>query len=546
MSEPASERTCVLVVGGGPVGLSAAALLGRFGVPVVLIERRAGVNPHPRARSVNVRTGEIFRRLGLLEAVESVSLPRPWGEQFVYTETLAGREIGRMRMHVQPTAADGTVWSPAPWLLSSQDQIEPIIARAAASRPGVSLRWGTEVVAVDASGGAGADRVRATVRSANGAESVIEASWVIAADGAASFVRRNLGVAMEGGKDLATLVNCHFRADLRRWTDHRPAALYWTTAPARNVFQKIDADDRWLCQLGYDPRDHAPEYFDRDTAAAWIRRSIGEDVELDVIDVIPWVMHATVAETMRVGRVFLAGDAAHQLPPSGGFGMNTGVQDVHNLAWKLAFVERGLAGDALLDTYDVERRPVARYNADRSMDNARAVGRIRKLMERGDAEDAAAAVAASARYGNWLGMDLGLRYEAGCVIPDGTEPPAVADPVSDYAPCARPGHRAPHVEVTLAGRRVSTLDLFDDRFVVLAGPAATVRAAPGDAAPGDAAPVAVQRIDDAVFLAAYGLAADGAVLVRPDGHVAWRRASGVDGLDATALVRQLTGVPSSE
>ncbi|MCC6438654.1 MAG: FAD-dependent monooxygenase, partial [Acidimicrobiales bacterium] len=531
-----SERTCVLVVGGGPVGLSAAALLGRFGLPVVLVERRAGVNPHPRARSVTVRTGEIFRRLGVLEAIEAVSLPRPWGEQFVYTETLAGREIGRMRMHVQPIAADGTVWSPAPWLLSSQDQIEPIIARCAASQAGVSLRWGTELVSLDRSGGAGADRVRATVRSANGAESVIEASWVIAADGAASFVRRSLGVAMEGGKDLATLVNCHFRADLRRWTDHRPAALYWTTAPARNVFQKIDAGDRWLCQLGYDPREHAPEYFDRDTAAAWIRRSIGQDVELDVIDVIPWVMHATVAETMRVGRVFLAGDAAHQLPPSGGFGMSTGVQDVHNLAWKLAFVERGRAGDALLDTYDIERRPVARYNADRSMDNARAVGRIRRLMESGNAEDAAAAVAASARYGNWLGMDLGLHYEAGCLIPDGTEAPAVADPVSDYAPCARPGHRAPHHAITVDGATASTLDLFEDRFVVLAGPGAVVH--------GDGPDLSVRRIDDPTVLHTYGLSADGAVLVRPDGHVAWRQATGVAGLDAVGLVGRLTGVPS--
>ncbi len=526
------EQTCALVVGGGPVGLAAAALLGCFGLDVVLVERRGRINPHPRARSVNVRTAEIFRTLGIQAEIEAVSLPEPWGEQFVYTETLAGREIGRMPMRVQPIAADGTEWSPVPWLLSSQDQIEPVLADCAASSPTVALRWHTELLTLEP----GASSVTATVRQADGGEAVIEARWVIAADGAASAVRRSLAVAMEGGHDLATLVNCHFRADLDRYTAHRPAALYWTTAPARNVFQKIDLDGRWLCQLGYDPREHDPASFDRDKAAAWIQASIGappgEEVPLDVIDVIPWSMSCTVAERLRVGRVFLAGDAAHQLPPSGGFGMNTGVQDAHNLAWKLAFVERGWASEALLDTYDLERRPVARYNADRSFENTRAVGRIRKLMESGRAEDAAQAVADSARYGNWLGMDLGLHYEAGCVVPDGTSPPEVDDPVSDYAPCARPGHRAPHVPIELYGESGSTLDLFDDTFVVLAGPTARVGALAGPYAQ-------VVSADGAGLREAYGIGPSGAVLVRPDGHVAFRTVSGATTAQVEAVLRDL-------
>ena len=528
------EETTVLVVGAGPVGLSMAALLGRFDVPTVVIERHAAVNPHPRARSVNVRTAEIFRQWGILPHIEAVSLPRPWGEQFVYTETLAGRELGRTLMGVQPVRGDD-VLSPVPWLLSSQDQIEPIIARYAEGLDAVTLQWGHELVQLEHD----EDAVTATVRDVRTDERrQIRARWMVATDGAGSRVRNELGVEMEGGRNLATLVNCHFRADLSRFTDHRPAALYWTTAPARNVFQKIDMNDRWLCQIGYDPTQHRPEDFNATSAAAWIHRSIGDaDVEIDVIDVIPWVMSSTVAERFRVGRVFLAGDAAHQLPPSGGFGMNTGVQDAHNLAWKLAFVQRGWAGDALLDTYDQERRPIARYNADRSMENTRSVGRIRKLVETGRDADVADAVAATARYGNWLGMDLGLAYEVGARIADGTPAPIVADPVSDYRPCARPGHRAPHVALRRDGRPISTLDLFDLRFVLLLGADADAwdRAAQGmviesldvcrvgreltaaDTSSGDGSLHAVER--------QYGISAEGGVLVRPDGHVAWRGTS---------------------
>jgi len=339
------QQTAVVIVGAGPVGLSMAALLGRYGVPAVLVERRARVNPHPRARSINVRTVEVFRQWGLQDELEAVCLPRAWGERFVYCDTLAGREIGRTTLNIQPIV-DGEVLSPAPWLLSSQDQIEPVLLRYLERFADIEIRWSEEFVAVDDD----AAGVTVHTRQADGTERRLRARWLVAADGAASPVRRGLGVEMQGGHDLATLVNCQFRANLSRFTDDRPATLYWTTGPDRNVFQKIDLQDRWLCQLGYDPREHRPEDFDRDSAAAWILRSIGvtdpaiiDEIGLEVMDVIPWTMSCTVAESMRVGRVFLAGDAAHQLPPSGGFGMNTGVQDTHNLAWKLAWRAGGQA-----------------------------------------------------------------------------------------------------------------------------------------------------------------------------------------------------------
>lgn len=530
MSSPI--ETEVLIVGAGPGGLAMAALLGHHGVDCVAIERRHRTNPHPRARSVNVRTGEIFRQLGALDDIEAVSLPAAWSESLIYTESLAGREIGRTEMGVQPVVAGRRV-SPVPWLLSSQDQIEPILRRCAEDHDGVEVRFGTTLVDLDLDG----DEVVAMVESTTGRRS-IRARYLIAADGAGSTVRRRLGIAMEGPTDLATLINCHFRANLDPWTTDRPAALYWTTKPARNVFQKIDLEHRWLCQIGYDPRRDDPASFTNDKAEDWIRTSIfgpgeaadgaiGTGLDIEVIDVIPWVMSSTVAERFAQGRVFLVGDSAHQLPPSGGFGMNTAVQDAHNLAWKLAFVLRGRAEPALLDTYQLERAPVARYNADRSLENTRAVGRIRKIVETGDDPDAvAAAVTGAGRYGNWLGMDLGLYYEQGCLLADGSAPPVVDDPVSEYVDTARPGHRAPHVRLP-DGR--STLDLYHREPVLVVG--RDLRPDGADRLGG----LPVHRLggtgagDADEIHSLHGLEPTGALLVRPDGHVAWRQAAHADG-----------------
>jgi putative polyketide hydroxylase len=304
--------------------------------------------------------------------------------------------------------------------------------------------------------------------------------------------------------------------------------------------------DRWLCQIGYDPRVDSPESFTLERAAQWIRNSIGDEhVDLRVLDVIPWIMSSTVAERFRSGPVFLVGDAAHQLPPSGGFGMNTAIQDTHNLAWKLAYVARGWASDALLDSYHVERAPIARYNADRSLENTRNVGRIRKLVESGGADPEAEreAIDAAGRYGNWLGMDLGLHYDAGCLIPDGTEPFTVDDPVSDYRPQARPGHRAPHVPLGVTGS--STLDLYRDQLVLITG-SATAEPTAARAPMLDVCRLGDLPLDTANRVeTAYGIGPRGAVLVRPDGHVAWRQQSDADLRDVAGLTRRLLHAPPS-
>jgi hypothetical protein len=259
-----------------------------------------------------------------------------------------------------------------------------------------------------------------------------------------------------------------------------------------------------------------------------VRQAAGvPDLDVEILGAVPWVAAAQVAERYRDGRVFLAGDAAHHMPPTGGFGLNTGVQDVHNLTWKLAAVLRGWAGPGLLASYEDERLPYGRAITEQSLANARSLGRG----EATDAAPAAGTALARPEFLNELGMIFGASYESDCVIPDGTPPPPVANPVTDYLPTGRPGARAPHAWIERSGERLSTLDLFGERFVLLAGPsgsawrdaAATVAGAVG--VPLTAFTVgADSELTDPTkeWATLYGIGPDGAVLVRPDGHVGWR------------------------
>ena len=261
---------------------------------------------------------------------------------------------------------------------------------------------------------------------------------MIAADGAQSPVRAALGVRMDGKKDVYDSVNILLEADLRPWTEDRPAALYFIeNERLRGTFLTINAADRWgflvnsLKAQGYAPEDFTPE-----RSAELVRLAAGvPDLPVKVLGVAPWVASAHVAEQYRHGRIFLAGDAAHEMPPTGGFGMNTGVQDVHNLCWKLALVLQGRAEDPLLQTYHDERQPLARTITEQSLANAISMGRLQKTRE---------TTGARPEYLNEQGMIFGARYQSAAVVPDGSVPPAVANPITDYVASACPGGRAPH------------------------------------------------------------------------------------------------------
>lgn len=492
--------------------------LARFGVRSVVVERHPTTTQHPKTRNFNVRSMEIVRSwgAGVREELVAVALPREWNAQIVYTESLAGRELGRM-----PTRGflgAGEAITPESPVLNAQDVFEPILRRGAGRTGLADTRYGQEVthLFVDSAG------VTATIAPLDGRELyTLRAEYAVAADGASSRTRDLVGAVMEGPRGLGYNVNAYFRADLTPWVAHRPAILYfYVNDAARGVFQPLDDSGRWLTQIAYDGTPENAEEYSAARCRQWIRAGVGSEVDVEILSIGTWTMNACVANRLVWGRIILVGDAAHQMPPTGGFGVNTGFVGVHNLGWKLAMVLRGEAGPGLLDTYDVEHRRVARYNADRSLDNFRMLARINAAaLGFGDLSPAEA-VAASRRYGNFAGMELGHVYESLAVVPDGTSPPPVDDEVIDYVPAARPGHRAPHLWID---RERSTIDLIGTGMTLLCGSGGDVWL---EAALHEGISAHVVSATD--FADLYGLEADGAVMVRPDGHVAYRSASAVD------------------
>jgi 2-polyprenyl-6-methoxyphenol hydroxylase-like FAD-dependent oxidoreductase len=500
----------VLIVGGGPVGLTASILLSHFGIRSLLVERHLGTALHPKARGINARTMEMYRQAGVEQAIRDAGLPPDRARFIVWTRSLAGEELDRRipgRARPENQAA-----SPVRNALCAQDYLEPVL-RTFAERAGTGeLRFNTELTAFeqDATGVTGTLVDRLT-----GAETAVRAPYVIAADGAQSRIRRAVGVRMLGKEHAYESVNVLLNADLRPWTEHRPSALYFVEQPGlKATFMTINGIDRWgflvnsFSAHGLTAADFTPEY-----TLELIRRAVGvPDLPVTILGIVPWSASAIVAEDYRHGRVFLAGDAAHEMPPTGGFGLNTGVQDVHNLAWKLAGVLQGWAGPAVLDTYDAERRPVGRAITEQSLANSISMGRLSGAPAQGLARP---------EFLNEQGMIFGASYESSAVVPDGTPAPVYANPVTDYTPSGRPGGRAPHVWLD----RVSTIDLIGKRFTLLGSGPAWRAAVAGlaTAVPLDVFTIGDELADvDGQWHETYGVEPGGAVLVRPDGYIAWR------------------------
>jgi putative polyketide hydroxylase len=386
-----------------------------------------------------------------------------------------------------------------------------------------ALRFNTELTSF--SQGEGAVTVTLTDRT-TGAQTPFTARYLIAAEGAQSRVRRALAVNMTGEEKVYDSVNILFHADLTRWVEHRPAALYFVEQEdLRATFLTINGTDRWGFlihgpkQYGWRPEDFTPEF-----CAELIRKAAGvPELAVSVLGVSPWQASAIVADCYRVGDVFLAGDAAHEMPPTGGFGLNTGVQDVHNLAWKIAAVLRGDASAQLLDSYHAERQPLGQIITQNSLANALSMGRNARQSK----------VLPRPEFLNEQGLIFGASYQSTAVVPDGTPAAAVEDPVTDYVPSARPGGRAPHVWLTRGNEQISTIDLFGPHFVLLAGPGGEPWRRAAQAISPSWPPLLAFTIGkdgdlgdvEGNWHTAYGVDTDGAVLIRPDGHVAWRSRS---------------------
>ncbi|MFF8844566.1 FAD-dependent monooxygenase [Streptomyces sp. NPDC015127] len=521
-----TERTPVLIIGGGLTGLSAAAFLAWHGVPSVLVERHADISAHPKARAINPRSTELFRSIGMEQTVYDNRSPIAGNTDLVHVETLAGRE--RVRMP-RSTGEEISALSPSRWALIDQNRLESLL-RERARDAGCDIRYHTELTSF------AADENGVTVETVDRgtqARRTVRADYVIASDGGRSRVRELLGVSQTGPGTLSNLVSFFFTADLTEALRGRSIiACYVNNPDVVGTFMPLDNDRRWVFNVSYDAEGgEKPEEFTPERCTELIRLGVGLPdlpVKIDTTDPLPWEIAARVAERLRVGRVLLAGDAAHVMPPTGAFGAGTGIQDVHNLAWKLALVLNGTAGPELLESYHTERHPVARLMMEQSMLRFR-------VREGEDYADVAAAML------DELSMAFGYHYQWGAFLParPGRRPAATAGdgwPVEDpHRPSAAPGHRAPHVVLLRGAKEISTLDLFSRSFTLLAGAEADPWAVAARAVAGELgldaevfriAPDGELQDPGGTWETTYGVRPSGAVLVRPDGFVAWRSEGG--------------------
>lgn len=494
--------TSVLVVGGGLVGLSAAVFLAWRKVPTVLVERHPGSSPHPRAIGYTPRTLEIFRAVGLGARIPQVppgfslrrariqSLAGPWFEETPWTPETE-----------EAQAAPARELSPCRGAALAQDRLEPLL-RDRAIELGADIRLETELLGFvqDAEG------VTTSLRGRDGEVRSQRFAYLVAADGHRSPIREALGIPRSGRGPLRTVRSVLFRAPLDEYL-RKGISQFSIEQPGFEGFLTTYGDGRWVLMFSDD------EERDLDTLRRMVTRAIGrEDLPIEILTTGRWELSALIADRFSLGRIFLAGDAAHTLPPSrGGYGANTGIEDAHNLAWKLAAVLSGTSTPEHLDTYDAERRPIAwlRHQQIFARDDYR--------RDAGGAGDVAVI--------DDDAMELGQLYRSSAVLDaPASLPPALRPDLW----AGQPGTRAPHLWVLRDGQQVSTLDLFQ-RFWVLLTEDERWRPAAEHAQQALGIELVCLRVGTDViprepeeFRAAFGLSAAGAALIRPDGYVAWR------------------------
>jgi len=468
---------------------------------------------------------EIMRGLGVgNDQFEPIPLAPEWTHVLVYTTTLTGIEIGRVRCpdFTSVPIAD----SPSTPQMSSQEKYEKVLRDLAEACDLIEFRVGTSVLGIRQSD----DACDVAIESATRGKETLSGEYVLCADGASSPSRNWLGVEMHGQHNLNTVLDVHFDVDgLTEQVLGRIAPLLFVASDAGvGVYQPIDGASEWRCQI------FAAHELGPDDAADWIRATAGDQsLVVNVRSVRPWTMHSIMADRFRVGRAFLVGDAAHVLPPTGGLGLNSGIQAVHNLAWKLAGVIQGWANPSLLDSYDQERRAVTQINAQASFRNSVNFGAIGEAYR--SQGDVAAALRQAESYGRFAGLDLGVRYRHGAFCDDGSEPTPLEQTPEVYDHSAAPGVRAPHIWLQHNNKTVSSLDLYDHGFCLLAGQdgeqwvdaardLGLARKLPFAAYAVNGAQSAVSGQD---WAPAYGVDEKGAVLVRPDGHIGFRSAGDV-------------------
>ncbi|MBY3985668.1 FAD-dependent monooxygenase [Rhodococcus fascians] len=562
-------ETTVLVVGAGPAGMTAALALARYGVDHMVVEKYPGTAHAPRAHIVNQRTVEIMRHLGVEEELVAISTPHQQMANRIWYTTLNRPEV--LRQEIWGTEAHRHAHyvsaSPCSMLNCPQTLFEPMLVDALRTA-GTDVRFGEEFVSLQRTSD---ERYESVIRSrSTGAETIVTSTYVIGADGARSAVMDAVGLQLEGETGLFDAVNIWFRADLDPYFAHRPGVLASNVHPGPmpplglGTFITCTPFSEFVLVKFYDPAVEDLGDLGKEDAVRHIEAAVGEHVDgVEILGVSGWEVNALVATRFSTGGVFCLGDAVHRHPPSGGMGLNMSVADAFNLAWKIALVDRGLAGRGLLDTYDSERRPVDAVTVRRTvetlsdgvafnvalglepgMSEAAGWSALDALHDPGPDGDRRRervrdALSVADRQVNALNAELGYRYESGALVPDAVSHDAEAPaghPWVEYRATTAPGARVAHARIERDRVPLSTIDLVDGlQFVLLTG-------RDGDRWSAAAAAVAAETgVDLQVVrmgvdvLDVYwewagrrDVGADGAVLVRPDRHVAWRTFSAPD------------------
>jgi 2-polyprenyl-6-methoxyphenol hydroxylase-like FAD-dependent oxidoreductase len=514
----------VLVIGGSLVGLATSMFLAQHGVDVLSVEKHHGTAIHPRAGYFQLRTIELMRAAGIEDRVRAAALELydPDGGLNA-VETLAGKEIANYIPNINSGVADV---SPARRLFMPQQVLEPLLLQRAREF-GARFQYSTELVGYEQDD----DGVTATVRNVtDGSEQQIRSRYIVACDGNRSPIRESLGIKMIGHGLMSRSVTIYFRADCSVALRGRNLGVIYVNNPDVRGFFRLEKTGLGGFLVVFTVGDinepgarFVADSITDDMAAQLVRDAVGDpDLDVDVLDVDKWRAVAEAAETFQKGRIFIAGDAAHTMPPTGGFGGNTGIQDAHNIAWKLAYVLAGKAGPALVDTYDQERQPAGMQAIEQAYN---------RYVLRSDPD-----LGTEGMHEAIPDMHVEFnRYRSTAVMPD---PGYVDDGALDIDPRQSrglPGTRAPHVELTADGKTLSTLDLYAGDFVLMTGPHG---AAWAEAASTAGATLGVDVVSYTIgssgqfleqpgesvapFATAYGIGPSGASLVRPDGYVAWR------------------------
>jgi 2,4-dichlorophenol 6-monooxygenase len=576
-------ETEVLIVGVGPAGSATAALLSKYGIDNIIINKFAWTARTPRAHITNQRTMEVLRDLGLEQQAKLLSAPRELMGENTYCTSLAGDELGRvLTWGTEPRRqADYDLASPTMMCDLPQHLLEPLLLSVAGPKK-TNVRYDTEYLSHTQD----EDSVTATLRDClTGHEYQIRCKYLIGADGANSKVATDIDLPLEGQMGLSGSLNVVFECDLSKYVEHRPSVLYWVIQPGSQVgglgigvVRMVRPWDKWLCIWGYDLEQGPPEV-NEEMATSIVHSLVGDDtLDIKVESTSTWTVNNVHATHLSKGRVFAMGDAIHRHPPTNGLGSNTCIQDGFNLAWKLAMVIKGEAAPSLLETYNNERAPVAKQIVTRANDSLELFNPIMGALGLVDTQDPvqmqknidalkdSTPEAAKRRAEliqamddtniiyNGHGVELNQRYESAAIASDGSPDPGFErDQEMYHQPSSRPGANIPHAVITHSQRKISTLDLCGQgKFSLLTGiggEAWQQAAAAVEKTFGISIEVHIigpgQTYEDPYgqFAHRRETTESGALLVRPDFIVGWRahEASASATEDLIAAMAQILG-----